>query len=194
MKRFAEVWEAIAATAKKLRKVGIVAEYLTSLAVKEASVSAVFLSGKPFPAWEETTLQVGGRLLWRVVSELSGWSDAELTAEYRKLGDVGAVAGEALAEGPRSDVGGQECSPHTGVVGQQPSSKEDGSGATVSADAALTILETESFFRKTAATRGPSAKIVLVRELLSRATGLEAKYLVKIMTGDLRIGLKESLV
>jgi DNA ligase-1 len=30
--------------------------------------------------------------------------------------------------------------------------------------------------------------------LLARATPLEAKYIVKIMTGDLRIGLKESLV
>jgi DNA ligase-1 len=34
----------------------------------------------------------------------------------------------------------------------------------------------------------------MVRELLARASPLEAKYLVKIMTGDLRIGLKESLV
>jgi len=42
--------------------------------------------------------------------------------------------------------------------------------------------------------RGPSAKIALVRELLARATPLQAKYIVKIMTGDLRIGLKESLV
>ena len=33
-----------------------------------------------------------------------------------------------------------------------------------------------------------------MRDLLSRATPLEAKYIVKIMTGDLRIGLKESLV
>ena len=35
---------------------------------------------------------------------------------------------------------------------------------------------------------------MLVRDLLEQATPLEAKYIVKIMTGDLRIGLKESLV
>jgi DNA ligase-1 len=58
----------------------------------------------------------------------------------------------------------------------------------------LGVVEADNFFRKIAAARGPAAKTVLVRELLSRATGLEAKYLVKIMTGDLRIGLKESLV
>jgi DNA ligase 1 len=49
-------------------------------------------------------------------------------------------------------------------------------------------------FRQIAAARGPAAKTALVRDLLSRATPLEAKYIVKIMTGDLRIGLKESLV
>ena len=170
MRKFAEACEAIAGTTKKLLKVGIVAEYLTSRTVEEASVSAVFLSGKPFPAWEETTLQVGGRLLWRVVSGLSGWSDAELTAGYRKFGDVGAVAGEALAK--TIDVRGD--------------------GATALPE--LSVVAAEDFFRKISAASGPAAKTALVRELLTRATGLEAKYLVKIMTGDLRIGLKESLV
>jgi DNA ligase-1 len=172
MRRFAETCEAIAGTTRKLLKVGIVAEYFKSRTVEEASVSAVFLSGEAFPAWEETTLQVGGRLLWQVVSELSGWSDAELTAEYRKLGDVGAVAGEALAN--------------------RAGSKRTDSGN--SSRTELSGIEVEDFFRKIAAARGPAAKTALVRELLSRAAPLEAKYLVKIITGDLRIGLKESLV
>src|ERR1700740_1412301 len=102
MRQFAETCEAIAATTKKLEKTRIVAEYLKSWSVEEASVSAVFLSGKPFPAWEEATLQVGGRSLWQVIGELSGKSDGELTAAYRRLGDVGAVAGEVLGE--RSDL------------------------------------------------------------------------------------------
>lgn len=58
----------------------------------------------------------------------------------------------------------------------------------------LGILEVAAAFRQIAAARGPAAKTALVRELLSRATPLEAKYIVKIITGDLRIGLKESLV
>ena len=56
------------------------------------------------------------------------------------------------------------------------------------------MLEVEHLFRQIAATRGPAAKAALVRDLISRATPLEAKYIIKIMTGDLRIGLKESLV
>ena len=97
MLRFATTCEAIGATTKKLLKTGIVADYLQSCAVEEAAVSAIFLSGRAFPAWEETTLQVGGRALWRIVEELAGKEDGALTTAYRKHGDLGAVAGEVLA-------------------------------------------------------------------------------------------------
>ncbi len=58
----------------------------------------------------------------------------------------------------------------------------------------LGVLEAGKVFREIAVARGPAAKTALVGDLLGRATPLEAKYVVKIMTGDLRIGLKESLV
>ena len=117
MRKFAETCEAIAATTRKLEKTGIVAEYLKARALEEASVSAVFLSGKPFPAWEETTLQVGGKLLWQLVSELSGKSEAEVADTYRRLGDLGAVAGEVLDQ-HRSDNKDQQASfPRSGQTG-----------------------------------------------------------------------------
>ena len=162
MIKLAETCERIAATTKKLEKTTIVAEYFKACTPEEASVSAVFLSGRPFPAWEEATLQVGGRVLWRIVAELSGKSETELTAFYRRRGDLGAVAGDVLPERPRG--------------------------------AGLNLAQVENRFREIAAARGAATKAALARELLSRATPLEAKYIVKIMTGDLRIGLKESLV
>src|ERR1700678_2322988 len=161
MRKFVETAEAIAATTKKLQKIALVAEYLKLLPADEAAASAIFLSGRPFPAWEETTLQFGGRLLWRVVAELSGQAEPTLSAAYRKHGDLGAVARDVLPE--RAEQG-------------------------------LGILDVAEAFRQIAAARGPAGKTALVRDLLARATPLEAKYIVKIMTGDLRIGLKESLV
>ena len=106
MIKLAEACERIAGTTKKLEKTAIVAEYLKARTPEEASVAAIFLSGRPFPVWEETTLQVGGRVLWRIVAELSGKSEAELTAAYRKHGDLGAVAEAVLAASatrPRGD-------------------------------------------------------------------------------------------
>jgi len=161
MKRLAEACERIAATTKKLEKVAIVADYFRAASLNDAAIAAVFLSGRPFALWEETTLQVGGALLWRAVEDLSGKSDNELTAAYRRLGDLGAVAAEVLPDFSTDHVG---------------------------------VAELQNRFRQVAAARGPAVKGALVRDLLSQVSPLEAKYIVKIMTGDLRIGLKESLV
>jgi DNA ligase-1 len=195
MRQFAAACEAIAATTKKLEKTRIVAEYLKSRPVEEASVSAVFLSGKPFPAWEEATLQVGERSLWQVVGQLSGKSDAELSAAYRKFGDLGAAAADVLgSEGNREQKKSSSARPHSrGRL----SPREPSQSLTVlstQTPCAMSVVEVEAYFRKIAQARGPTAKTALVHELLGRESALEAKYLVKIMTGDLRIGLKESLV
>jgi DNA ligase 1 len=162
---FARTCDAIAATTKKLEKTALVAAYLRSslqsAPLSEAATAAIFLSGRPFAAYEEATLQVGGALLWRVIGELSGKSEHELTEIYRRHGDAGSVAAEALPDRPESG---------------------------------LTLTEVQRAFYEIVATRGPAAKATLLRQLLERATPLEAKYIVKIISGDLRIGLKESLV
>src|SRR5271165_4403576 len=97
MERLAETCERIAATTKKSEKVAILAEYFRSRELAEAMTSAVFLSGRAFPAFEERTLQVGGSLLWKIVSELADASEVELRAAYRRFGDLGSAAGELLA-------------------------------------------------------------------------------------------------
>src|SRR2546425_9374872 len=71
MRNLAETCERIAGTTKKLEKIAIVADYLKSRTSEEAAVSAVFLFGRAFSVWEETTLQVGGSLLWRAAQEIS---------------------------------------------------------------------------------------------------------------------------
>lgn len=161
MQLFAKTCEQIASTTKKLEKRAALAAYLKAIPPEQAVVASVFFSGRPFAMWEETTLQVGGAALWRVVGELSGKTEAELRVAYKRHGDLGAVAGEVLPSG-----GGRNLSP----------------------------VEVQKEFRRIAALRGAAAKTAAVRELLEEMEPLEAKYAVKIMTGDLRIGLKESLV
>ena len=198
MRELAKTCEAIAGTTKKLEKTRIVAEYLKSRPVEEASVSAVFLSGKPFPAYEEATLQVGQRLLWEIVGELSGKSDAAMTDAYRKFGDLGAAAEEVLK---KSRSGSNTGTVHSTGEDARPSIEQAGvpaptwaTGRQIENGDRLSVMDVENTFRRIAASRGPAAKGALVRELLCQVSPLEVKYLIKIMTGDLRIGLKESLV
>jgi DNA ligase 1 len=62
------------------------------------------------------------------------------------------------------------------------------------ASAGLSIAEVDEMFRALEATRGPRAKLPVLLAVLEKCDPLEAKFLVKIITGDLRIGLKEGLV
>jgi DNA ligase 1 len=181
MLTFAQTADRIAATTKKLEKTAILADYLKSALAEEAAAAAVFFSGRPFPSWEETTLQVGGRLLWQIVEELSGKDDAELTAAYRRHGDLGAVAEAVLPLHHQDPRRGGACP-------ERLSERKESNGCPHPPSAI------QGWFRDISTARGPAAKAALVRKLLSEVSPTEAKYVIKIMTGDLRIGLKESLV
>lgn len=58
----------------------------------------------------------------------------------------------------------------------------------------FTLTESGAFFDELQRARGPLAKGELLQRRLATATALEGSYVVKILTGDLRIGLKEGLV
>ena len=60
MQELVQTCERIAATTKKNEKTAVLAEYFRSREPGDAMTSAVFLSGRAFPAFEERTLQVGG--------------------------------------------------------------------------------------------------------------------------------------
>jgi DNA ligase-1 len=163
LQQFAQLCQELAATSKKLEKRSLIANYLKTQALKDASKAALYLSGQPFAETDRRTLNVGGSLLSKAVSQLSGADRDAMYAAYRKNGDLGAAAYDLLAN-------------------RQPMSPT------------LTLEDVEATLDEIAAAKGPTAKQRLVLDLLSKATPLEAKYLIKLITGDMRIGVKQSLV
>ena len=163
MDAFAKACEAVAATPKKNEKTRLVAEYLKSVKVETAPRAAQFFAGQVFPVWEERTLQLGGAQLWRALSVLTGKSEAVLSATYRKYGDLGSAAAEALES-------------------VAPKISE------------LRLSELEAVFDRIASARDGVTRMAELQEVLSRLSPLGAKYFIKLITGDMRIGLKESLV
>lgn len=58
----------------------------------------------------------------------------------------------------------------------------------------LTIGDVETLFQQLHSARGPLGKLPVLIRVLRQGTALEGKYLIKILSSDLRIGLKEGLV
>ncbi|RZU41638.1 ATP-dependent DNA ligase [Edaphobacter modestus] len=61
-------------------------------------------------------------------------------------------------------------------------------------DSRLSLAEVAEAFAAMAVARTTAVRAGLVEGLLRRATPIEAKYLLKLMIGDMRIGVKQSLV
>lgn len=162
MRRFAAACEAVAATSKKLEKMRLVGDYLRSLPLEDAARAALFFTGRAFPKFSEHVTQVGGNLIWKALSLVSGASASEMEAVYRRYGDLGSAAQELLA------------------------GKTQGRS--------MTLAEGERAMHEFVLRRGPAPKLELLSQILRRVPPLEAKYFVKILTGELRIGLNEGLV
>jgi DNA ligase-1 len=160
----AETAEAIAATTKKLEKAAILGGYLKTLSDPDLSRATRYFAGHQFAQSDSRTTNVGGSIISTALSEATGFSPDDLYPRYVRLGDPGDLAEEIV--------------------------KESGKFT----ESLITLVEIESLITRLSETRGIRNKTALLTSVLSRATPLEAKYLIKLLAGDLRIGLREGLV
>jgi DNA ligase-1 len=159
---FANVGETIAATAAKLEKIRLLANYLRRLDQKQLPIAAIYFTGHALAQSDLRTLQIGGSIIYRAMMAAAKLSDARFHRIAGGHGDAGKTAFETLDE--------RTC--------PEP----------------FTLKQSRNFFEALHRTRGPIPKTELLRSRLVRLSAHEAQYVVKILTGDLRIGLREGLV
>jgi DNA ligase-1 len=170
VERFAATAELIASHPAKLEKIALLAEYLRWLDDADLLAAARFFSGTPFAAKDQRTLSVGGRTIVEVARRVWRFDDAELSASYRATGDLGEALGRLVR------------SPHEAMLFRD----------------RLTPASLYDLFGEIAAASGKHSNkrraVVLERILRACDDPLVATYVIKIITGDLRVGLREGLV
>lgn len=127
----------------------------------------------------------GRAALW-----LSGTPFAETDPRVLNIG--GSLLSKAIAE--LSGAGQEAMSAAYRRYGDFGAASADLLYGHAPANASITLAEVESGFAVIAEARGPAAKLRLFLDLLRRTTPDEAKYLIKLATGDMRTGVKQSLV
>jgi DNA ligase 1 len=165
LQEFAQTAESVAATTKKLEKAAILGAYLQNLNDADLTRAARYFAGQQFAQSDSRTTNVGGSIISAALSEATGFKLEDMYPRYVKLGDPGDLAAEIVAEAKRS-----------------------------SPVPSITLAEVESIVTRLSETRGTKNKTAILTAALSHASPLEAKYLVKLLAGDLRIGLREGLV
>jgi DNA ligase-1 len=170
MARFGQVAalaEEMAATASRLKKRAGIAAAIGDVHAGDAGdvgLFCLYLAGLPFAEADPRKLNAGGALLSKALLKVSGATDAALSVAYRRHGDMGSAAYDLFVEKGHRSSG------------------------------ELTLVEVSDAFAAMAAAKTTAIRAALVEQLLRRATALEAKYLLKLMLGDMRIGVKQSLV
>jgi len=148
----------------------------------------MYLAGTPFAEADSRKLNAGGSLLSKALLEVSGATGIELTAAYKRHGDLGAAGFDLLSSASAGRVKGGR------AAHDAPPFAEDAKDGAPGFSAGLTLREVAEAFAGMAVARTTAVRAALVEGLLRRATPLEAKYLLKLMSGDMRIGVKQSLV
>ncbi len=121
---------------------------------------------------------------------LAGQVFAETDPRVLNLG--GAILSKALAQiSDASETAMHEAYRRHGDLG---AAARDLLAQRTGKAAELTLAGVEERFGQIAATGKSSAKLALTEQLLGVATPLEAKYLIKLALGDMRTGVKQSLV
>ncbi|MBI4258393.1 MAG: ATP-dependent DNA ligase, partial [Thaumarchaeota archaeon] len=158
-----------AATTSKLKKVETFSEYLRSLSTSNLPSVCRLLSGHVFPKGSGKELLIGYANIITILRELCAATDEDFGRLYLKYGDLGKTA-EELFEKRRL----------------QPLFRND-----------LTLIRLSETFEKMASMKGPrsaSERQELLKGLYLDCSPIEAKYLSKILSRELRIGVVEGLV
>ena len=166
MRRWSELAERVAATTRTSEKTGLLAEYLRTLDADELPIAVVFLTGRPFPAADQRATGIGWATIANALSQVSGTGRADLAAAYDRFSDLSAAVSDVLANA------GHEPDPAV-------------SPSLVEVAAAFTAIEAAS---------GPARKSQVLAALLARADPRTARGIVRVLSGELRIGLREGLV
>jgi DNA ligase-1 len=171
-KSLAELLEKIEGTRKRLQMMHMAAEFLKELEAEELEPAVSMILGQPFPKWSQKTLEASWATLSEILKRITQVDWNVFLEAFSSTGDIGSAA-KAVFE-------------RTKVKRQALLFEKE-----------LTITEVRRSLEAIAETAGSGSrekKERLTAALLSQASPVEAKYLLKIFIGEMRTGFHEGLM
>ena len=168
----AEVLEKVEATRSRLQSTALIADFLRSLEPGEVEPAVSMVVGRAFPKWSQKTLDLSWVILSGILQHVTGSDWSVFGEAFGKSGDIGA---STMAVYEKSRMRRQL------ALFEKP----------------LTVLEVRRSLEAIADAEGSGSrqkKERLITALLSQASPVEAKYLVKVFVGEMRTGFSEGLM
>ena len=166
---FAEVYEKLYGTSKRLEKENILADFIKKIVQHGEGEWIYLLRGKVWPDYNEKEFGISQKLSIKIISVSFGVKEEEIHRRFRKLGDLGDIAEEFAKRKEQKNLF---------------SSK-------------LTVKKVFLNLRKLMEIEGRGAvksKLDLISDLLGNASGGEVKYIIRTLLGQLRIGVADAVL
>ncbi len=167
--RLAKAYEELEKTPAKLRKVEIIAEILRGCGRGDLPRVVMLLQGRVFPTWSDREIGIATQLMIKTMASGTGFPESEIEQGFRKSGDLGLVAEGLVSRKKQSTLFRRKLTVDMVFENLQRLAGVGGKGS-------------------------QSRKFQLVSEILGSASPLEAKYIVRTVLGDLRVGVAEGIV
>lgn len=167
-----ELCERLEVTSSRISLVNLVADFLRKLQPFEVESAVRLIIGYALPNWDPRVLEVGFATLIEAIQKITGATHKEFLNALNQTGDVGAST-KLLME--------QMQLKRQSTLSQKP----------------LTINNVTKAIEAIAEAIGPKSRVKkkrLIEALLSQASPLEAKYLIKVLGGEMRHGFSEGLM
>jgi len=142
----------------------IVSEFLKKVPEGELPITLLFLRGKVFPAWSNKELGIGNKLVIKAISNISGVTEATVENRIRETGDTGLAAESLLVKKAQTTLFREK----------------------------LTVMKVYNNLDRLTSLTGKGSqerKISYITELLSFAEPVGAKYIVRLILEELRLGV-----
>jgi DNA ligase-1 len=159
-----EVYQELEKNPSRLKKIEILTSFLQKFKKEKDKQIIYLLQGRVFPGCNKTELGVSSQLIKKAISKSTGASESEITNLWKRLGDLGSVAEKLVEKKKQRTL----------------------SSRTLTAEKVLDNLKKLPEFQGKGTI---GKKISLVAELLTSAKPIEARYIVRTVLSDLRIGL-----
>ncbi len=166
----ADAYEKIEATTKRLEMTDLLVGLLKNTPKNLIDKVVYLTQGKLYPDFEGVEIGVAERLAIRALSRACGRKESEIEADLQKSGDIGETAQNLLAKKKQFTFGAQKV---------------------------LTAQKVYEVLDKMAKTTGSGAvdtKMNLLMGMLADASPKEAKYILRTVTGNLRLGIADMTV
>ncbi|MCL2687256.1 MAG: ATP-dependent DNA ligase [Methanobrevibacter sp.] len=167
--KLVDVYEALTATPKRLEKTAILAEFFKEVDLETLPKVVLMALGTVFPPWSEEEQGLADKLLMKAISDVVGVSIANVEDAVREEGDIGRACEKLYKNKSQTTFFSKD----------------------LEIDFVFTNLRK---IAKISGDKSTSRKIAIVLELLSSATGTEAKYISRTIIEELRIGVGEGTI